>query len=194
MLIVYNSIMKSRKPLEPITKVKLLIQGEYLVIAILFLVFGILKICGIMNSSPLRAHIFNFVTLAGSLWIIADFIWCTVSKKRKEKVTYLDKVINLPLGIYLLIYNIISLVIWDNVAEWYRYGISFVFFYIFLSYSFQAVYHWFYPTKALLNAVSEVEEEEDKEETKVEEASKEIVNEDKVIGKIDEVDDNKKEK
>lgn len=157
LFLLYNASMSKKKPLDPLTKAKLLIQGEYLLISLIFLACGILKIFDILKSSELRAHIFNFVTLAGSLWVIADFLWCTISKKKRAKVTYLDKILALPLGLYLLVFDIISLIRWTNVDDWYKYGISIAFFLIFLVYSFEAVYHWFYPTKMLLEAVEQDE-------------------------------------
>ncbi len=150
---------KEKKKLDELTKAKLLIQGEYLVISIIFLVLGILKLVGVYGTNEIRGRIFNFVTLAGGLWTVTDFCWSTFSKKRREKVTYLDKVIALPLGLFLIPYNIISIVVWNNVSQWYQYGIGFVFIYAFLMLSFEAVYHWFYPTKAFLEAIKDDEKE-----------------------------------
>lgn len=151
-----------KKKLDPGTKAKLILQGEYLIISIVFLVLGILKLADVYKSSDVRGHIFNIITLIGGLWATFDFFWSTFSMKRREKVTYLDKVIAFPLGLFLIVYNLISLIIWDNVAQWYRYGIGFVFIYAFLMLSFMAVYHWFYPTKALLEIIKEEEEEANK--------------------------------
>ena len=154
---------QEKKKLDELTKAKLLLQGEYLLISIIFLVLGILKLAGVYNTSTVRGHIFNFVTLVGGIWTVTDFCWSTFSKKRREKVTYLDKVLALPLGLYLIAYNLISIIIWNNVSQWYQYGIGFVFIYAFLMFSFEAIYHWFYPTKALLDAVKEDEQEKSNE-------------------------------
>lgn len=153
--------MKEKKPLDPITKAKLLIQGEYLLISLVFLVMGILKLVGVFVSDPaetsadVRFKIFNFVTLLGGIWMLVDFIWSTVSPRRRFKVTYLDKVLGLPLALYIIPFDIISLVVWNwgGIPEWNRFGLGVFFIMVFLSYSFQAVYHWFFPTKALLAAV-----------------------------------------
>ena len=161
---------KEKKKLDELTKAKLLIQGEYLVISIIFLVLGILKLVGVYGTNEIRGRIFNFVTLIGGLWTVIDFCWSTFSKKRREKVTYLDKVLAFPLGLFLIVYNLISLIVWNNVPQWYRYGIGFVFIYAFLMLSFEAVYHWFYPTKALLEVLKEEEEERNKESAEKEES------------------------
>lgn len=160
--------MKNKEPMNPLKKMTLIMSIEYIVIAIVFLVIAILKLTGVMNSSPIRAKIFNFVTLAGSIWIIADFIWSTISKKRKEKVDYLDKSLLLPLGIYLFIYNLVSIIIWDNADQWYRYGMSTAFIYVFIVYSFFGVYHYFFPNKSIILAVQEEENEKQIEKNKKE--------------------------
>ena len=158
--------MKNKKEMDSLTKMKLIMSVEYLAIALVFLVVAILKLTGVMNSSDVRAKIFNFVTLAGSVWIIGDFIWASVSKKRKEKVDYLDKSLMLPLGIYLFIYNMVSIIIWDNAPQWYKYGMSAAFIYIFLTYSFFGVYHYFFPNKSLILAVEEEKKEQELEAQK----------------------------
>lgn len=163
---------KEKKPLDSLTKTKLIIQGEYLVISIVFLVLAILRLTGIYGVNEIRAHIFNIITLCGGIWAVVDFIWSSVSKKRRAKVTYLDKVLAFPLGIYLIIYNLISLILWNNVNQWYQYGISVVFIYAFLIFFFEAVYHWFYPTKAVLKVVEEEEKEKQEELRKSQEEKK----------------------
>lgn len=166
-------IMNNKKQMDSLTKMKLIMSIEYLAIALVFLVVAILKLTGVMNSSDVRAKIFNFVTLAGSVWIIGDFIWASVSKKRKEKVDYLDKSLMLPLGIYLFIYNMISIIIWNNAPQWYKYGMSVAFIYVFLTYSFFGVYHYFFPNKSLILAVEEEKKEQEEEAKKaLEEKSK----------------------
>lgn len=150
--------MSKKKPLDALTKAKLLIQGEYLVISLVFLVVGILKICGILNSSEIRAHIFNIVTLCGATWIIFDFFWSTFSKKHREKVTYLDKCIMFPMGILVMGFDIYCLIKWNQFSpELYKYGVSSIFFALFALYCFQAIYHWFYPSKAVLACIEEEE-------------------------------------
>ena len=140
-------------------KGKLLIQGEYLLIGLVFLVLGILKLVGIFpTSSEVRFRIFNFVTVLGSTWIIIDFIWSTFSGKRRAKIDYIDKILVLPAGLCLLVFDIFSFATWtDGIPEFASYAVGVIFVYIGVVYLFQAIYHWFRPTKALLAAIAEDE-------------------------------------
>lgn len=149
----------SKKKLDTLTKTKLLIQGEYLLIAVLFLVFGILKLLNIMKSNETRSHVFIIITFIGSIWVISDFIWSTFSKKRRAKVTYLDKIIMLPFGLWMFTYDLYSIIVWNNALTWYQYGIGSSFIAVSILYGFQAIYHWFVPTKAVLEIVREEEKE-----------------------------------
>ena len=167
--------MPKEKKLSPETKVKLILQGEYLIIGLLFLVLGILKLTDVLRAtSEIRFKVFNFITLVGSLWIITDLIWFLASKKRQEKADLLDKVLILPAGLFLLVFDIISLINWNKgigniflTPEWPRFGVGGVFVYIGAIYVFEAIYHWFRPSKTLLNAIKEDEEEKQKQlETK----------------------------
>lgn len=160
---------KDKKKLDDLTKTKLLIQGEYILIALIFLVIGILKLVGIIdsNSTSTKAHIFNFITIAGGVWIIVDFVWVLLSKKRKAKNDILDKCLNLPIGIFLIVYDVICFVNWNTPNnELNRIGVSIVFFLVFASYGFQGVYHWFKPSKQVLQAVEEMKKAEEEEKQK----------------------------
>ena len=67
-------------------KYKLIYSGELLLIAVVFLVLGILKLTGVMTSKQPRIAIFNWITIFGGLWIITDLIWTLVSKKRRNEM------------------------------------------------------------------------------------------------------------
>ena len=151
--------MAKKEPMSIAMKGKLLIQGEYLLIGLVFLVLGILKLVGVFpTSSEVRFRIFNFVTVLGSTWIIIDFIWSTFSGKRRAKIDYIDKILVLPAGLCLLVFDIFSFVTWkDGIPDFASYAVGTIFVYIGVVYLFQAVYHWFRPTKALLAAIAEDE-------------------------------------
>ena len=151
--------MSKKEPMSIAMKGKLLIQGEYLLIGLVFLVLGILKLVGVFpTSSEVRFRIFNFVTVLGSTWIIIDFIWSTFSNKRRAKIDYIDKILVLPAGLCLLVFDIFSFITWkDGIPEFASYAVGAIFVYIGAIYLFQAVYHWFRPTKALLAAIAEDE-------------------------------------
>ena len=165
--------MSKKQPMSIALKAKLLIQGEYLLIGLIFLVVGILKLTNVFKTeSIIRFRIFNFVTLLGSLWIMFDFLWSTFSKTRRAKIDYIDKILVLPAGLALYSFDLICLVRWsDGILPWSRFLMGSVFCYIAAVYIFQAVYHWFRPTKALLRAIAE--DEQAFEERKAEEAKEE---------------------
>lgn len=152
--------MSKSKPMSIELKAKLLIQGEYLLIGIIFLVVGILKLTGVFPSTSIvRFRIFNFVTILGSAWIITDFLWSTFSKKRRAKIDYIDKLLVLPAGLFIFGFDIYSFVTWnDGIMDWASLALGCVFCYLALVYIFQAIYHWFRPTKALLAAIAQDEQ------------------------------------
>ena len=155
----YNQIMSKKEPMSIALKSKLIIQGEYLLIGLVFLTLGILKVTDVFQTaSEVRFRIFNFVTILGGTWILIDFFWSTFSKKRRAKVDYLDKVIILPASLALTTFDIYSFVTWnDGIPSFAGKAIGTIFIYIGVIYIFQAVYHWFRPTKALLAAIAEDE-------------------------------------
>lgn len=158
--------MKKFKELDELTKTKVIMQGEYVLIALVFLVLGFLKIFGVINSDSqsTKAHIFNFITSAGSLWVISDFLWSSFSKKRHNRVDYIDKVVTLPIGLYLLVYNILCFINWSNPSPYLnKIGVSILFFMIFIVYMFIGIYHWFKTSKQVLKIIEEAKEEENKE-------------------------------
>lgn len=162
-----------KKKMDALTKAKLIYSGELLVFAVVFLVIAILKITGVIGGNSTRSTIFNWVTIFGGSWIIVDFIWAIVDKKRQKRIALIDKIIHLPAGLYLVsfdIYCFISKPAGDSPI--YRYGVSIVLFCLFMCYTFESIYHFFYPIPGLLDAIEEVEvpEEEEKKEKEIAES------------------------
>ena len=143
--------------MDDLTKGKLMYSLELIIIAIIILVFGILKVLKIIPPSTNFHTIFNWLTLAGGCWVTIDFIWTVLSAKRKAKNCLLDKIITLPLGLYLICFDLFCLINKPENDDVYTYGICIVFFYIFIDYTFQGIYHWFKPHPAILEAVKEDE-------------------------------------
>ena len=171
----YNQSMSKKEPMSIAMKGKLLIQGEYLLIGLVFLVIGILKLTNIFQStSEVRFRIFNFISTIGGLWLIFDFFWSTFSKKRRAKIDYMDKIIMIPSGLLLLTFDIYCFINWgDGIPSFAVYPMGTAFTYIGVAYIFFAIYHWFKPTKALLAAIAEDEkafEERRLEDEKAKEA------------------------
>lgn len=147
-----------KRKMDPVKKVKLIYSGELIIIALVAIVLGTLiwfRILGTREHFPL---VYTILTMIGGTWIIADFIWASLSKKRKTRISYLDKCLNLPLGLGLIAFDIYSLVTGLNIEVYQAKYIAFFFYYIALNYLFQGIYHYFYPIPGLL----EIEEQDKK--------------------------------
>ena len=145
------------KKADPHRKIKLVYSGELLLFAILFLVFGILKMTKVMGYNETRRIVFNWITLFGSAWVITDLIWGLASKTRRQRICLLDKFLTLPVGLFIMAFDFVSLIAKPANDNFYIYSIGGVFLYISAIYFFQAIYHYFKPIPGLL------EDEEDEQ-------------------------------
>lgn len=171
-----------KKKMDPEKKVKLIYSGELLLFSVVFLILGILEVTKVIHISKTFSLIFRWVTIFGGAWMIADFLWALFSKKRQKKISMVDKIVLLPLGIYLIVYDIIGFVTNPDIDvkyAFYQFGMSSPFFYITLIYAFEGIYHWFYPVPGLFddiqkedNAHEVVQEVEPIEEQPKEEENK----------------------
>ena len=152
------------KKIDKEKKVKLIYSGELLLFAIIFLVFGILKITKVMGYSETRRIVFNWITIFGGAWGIADFIWAICSKKRQQRISMIDKVLLLPLAIFIMTFDFISLIAKPANDNFYIYSVGAAFLYVAVIYAFESIYHYYKPIPGLFD---------DEEEQKVEESSKE---------------------
>ena len=149
--------------MDALTKAKLIYSGELLIFAIVFLVLAILKFTQVMKTNATRLTVFNWITLFGGSWMIADFIWALLDKKRQKRISMIDKCLTLPAGLYLIVYDLYCLIKQPPLTgRACTYGVPIIFTYFFLIYTFQAIYHYKYPVPGLLNAIEEVEVEDDK--------------------------------
>lgn len=155
------------KKVDPHRKVKLIYSGELLLFAVLFLVFGILKITKVMGYNEVRRIIFNWITLFGSAWVITDLVWGLASKKRRQRICLLDKFLTLPVGLFIMAFDFISLIAKPENVDFYIYSIGGVFLYISAIYFFQAVYHYFRPIPGLLEDDEEEKKDENSQEKPV---------------------------
>lgn len=147
-----------KKKMDIMTKAKLIYSGELLLFAIAFLVIAILEFTKVIKISDRHHLIFNWVTLAGGSWIIADFLWALLSKKRRPRIALIDKIIHLPAGIYLISFDLFCLIAKPSNPNVYQYGIPAVISYLFLCYAFEAIYHFFYPVPGLVDIKEEDED------------------------------------
>lgn len=141
-----------KKKMDDLTKVKLILTIEYLIFVAVFAVLGILFLTDVIHVAEWKRYAFTYVTLAGALWIITDFTWTTVSKTRRAKNCYLDKILILPVGLVLLGFDIYAIT--QGCAETlpYRYFIGGNLSFVAAVYLFEAIYHWYKPIPAVIEA------------------------------------------
>ena len=150
--------------MNPVKKVKLLFLIEYLLIAALFIVLGTLFLAEVIKVAEWKRYAFTYVTLFGGAWIIIDFFWCMFSTSRRTKISMIDKWLLLPVGVALLSFDIYAIINGCAEALPYRWVIGIDLVYLGVVYVFQAIYHWYRPIPALLEAALADEERKKEEE------------------------------
>ena len=159
-----------KKPLDILTKAKLIYSGELLAFSILFLVLGILILTGVIGVSDTKILILTILTLVGGPIMIFNFVHYCVSEKKRKNSSLLDILFLLPVPLVMIPVDILRFCgMIPNEAYPYIIGITFL--YITLAYTVEAIYHWFVPLPVLVEAAKEEEEEKAKESS----------NEDKII-------------
>ena len=144
-------------------KVKLIYSGELIFFSLLFFVIATLEILHVIGRNTVVLTIFNWVTIFGGTWMIADFIWLLCSKKRQKKNSILDKALLVPAGIYLITFDIICFTKASFVTlDFRRLMMGIVFYYFGAVYLFQGIFHWFFPIPGLLEDVRKEQEAAEK--------------------------------
>ena len=168
-----------KKKRDALTKSKMLYSGELGLFSILFAVLGILFLTGTISVADWKRWAFAIVTLAGGVWLIIDFIWTLVSKKRRAKNCLLDKAMVAPMALCVLAFDILAFAFgWVNASGEgastailsFRLAIGIALCYYAAVYVFQAIYHWYKPLPLVIEAALE-EEEEEKKKAEAQEAS-----------------------
>lgn len=160
-----KEVKEPKKKMSASKKATIFYSVELLVISIIFLVVATLEITDVIHISVRQHVIFNIVTTLGGSWLIADFIWASFSSRRKARICYLDKILHLPLGLYLICFDTIMYVHWNSLAyEVYLYGMTGAFYYIAACYLFEAIYHYFKPIPGLVDVEEEIKEDPSKED------------------------------
>ena len=168
-----------KKKMDMLTKAKLIYSGELFVFAIAFLVVAILEFTQVIKISERHHMIFNWVTIFGGSWLIADFVWALLDKKRQKRIAIIDKIIHLPLGIYLISFDLFCLTSKPADQNVYQYGIPSALAYICLCYIFESLYHFKYPVPGLVDIDKDEKEVVSEQEAEfVEEEKAEPVEED----------------
>ena len=150
------------KKLDKETKYKLIYSGELALFAVIFIVFSILKFTAVLGHNPTRALVFNWITIFGGAWGIADFVWAICSKKRQQRISLLDKFLLLPLSIFIITYDIICFSVKPEPV-FYSTMLGIAFAYVGVVYCFEAVYHFYHPIPGLLEDAAEEKDENSQE-------------------------------
>ena len=158
-----------KKKMDFATKAKLIYSGELLIISVVFIVIAILKLTDVFKYNSTRALIFNWITIFGGTWVIADLIWAIVDKKRQKRICLIDKIIHAPAGIYFICFDLYCLIKQPG-ERFYQIAIPVVLLYLAACYIFEAIYHYKYPIPGL------IEEEEENKENSSKEESEDINN------------------
>ena len=162
-----------KKKMDFATKAKLIYSGELLIIAIVFIVIAILKLTDVFKYNEIRSLIFNWITLFGGTWVIADLIWAIVDKKRQKRICLLDKIIHAPVGIYFIAFDLYCLIARPG-EMFYQRAIPVVLLYLAACYIFESIYHFKYPIPGL---IEEEEVNKQNEDSSLEEPKEENNNE-----------------
>ena len=149
-------------------KTKLIYSIEIGAISLIPLVIAILRLVGVMKPSDRRLLIYNIITLIGGIWMIIDFVWCLLSERKRAKNSMLDKILVLPMALFLIVFDIICFAQRIKAdTPLVLIGVSIALFYLFAIYLFESVYHYFKPIPAIMEAIKEAEKQtEIKEENK----------------------------
>ena len=149
--------MKQKMDIQ--TKAKLIYSIELGVFAVVFIVLAILKFVGVIGTNATRLTVFNWITLFGGSWIVADFLWALLDKKRQKRVAIIDKCLHLPAGLYLITFDLYCLITKPAIdSPICRFGTPIVLAYLGLCYAFEAIYHFKYPVPGLLDGIEKQEE------------------------------------
>lgn len=163
-----------KKKLDALTKAKLIYSGELIIIAIVFLVIAILKITQVIPTNATRHLVINWITLFGGLWVVIDFFWGLLSKKRRPKISLLDKSLHLPAGLYMITFDLFCIISQTKDENILRFGFPIAILYLCACYIFEGIYHFYHPVPGLLAAVVEEEVPDNIEENKEEKDNEEI--------------------
>ena len=143
-------------------KTKLIYSGELIAIAVVAFVIGLLKLLSIIPTNSGLHLAFHIITLIGSVWVITDFFWTLFNKKRRAKNSLMDKIMALPLAIYMISFDIAGLVV-VRTESYYQIGVPMALFYLSCVYVFQGIYHYYHPIPLIEEAIEEAKEMEKKQ-------------------------------
>ena len=163
----------AKKKLDTLKKTKLIFSGELLLFFLVFAIIGSLILAEVIEIKEWKRIAFSYVPFAGGAWIIADFLWTAISKKRRLRKPLIDKILVLPAGIMVISFDIYAfvngMVHTDVTSPLFGYIIGSDLLYLACVYIFEAFYHYKHPLPEVYEAVLEIEEEEKKKNQPVQE-------------------------
>lgn len=147
-------------------KTKRIFLIEYIAIGVVAFTLGFLKMFEIIGNNPTRLLVYNIVTTVGAAYIFFDLARCIFIKAKREKTCFIDKILTLIVGLYLLVFDILCYINRDIDLTYVKYSISSVLLYAGAISLFMGIYHHFNPNAQLLEVVDEEYEELLEEEAK----------------------------
>lgn len=161
------------KKMDELKKAKLIYTIELGIFAVAFLVVAILQFVKVIKLGENHLHIINWISIFAAPLGILDFIWFLSSPVRRKKNSFLDKVLILPLAIYIIVFDIICFINYEPApVDLAQIMIPCALTYVTLVYTVEAIYHWFKPVPLLYEALEEHKNKENPQEvidTQVEE-------------------------
>ena len=148
---------------KQIKKLKLFYSGELMIFAVVFMVLGFLQLFRIITFSERFQMIFKIVSLVGASWLLFDFFWTLLSKKKRKNNSLLDKSMMVPLAVYLYIFDIVGFILTPNYG-YYQIGVPIAFIYISCAYIFQSIYHYYHPIPIIQVEIDKALADEETEE------------------------------
>ena len=140
-------------------KTKLAFSIEYIVIALIALVIGVLKLIGVIPTKPVRLLVYNIISMAGAVYMIADMIWYACSEKKRKRTAIIDKVLASPAFLYLMGFDIYCFIYYGRADDMLvRYSIGIVLIYVAVIYIFLGIYHYKHPSPQIVQAIKDIEE------------------------------------
>lgn len=148
-----------KQKIDEFTKAKLIYTIEISIFALAFLVIAILQIVRVIKFGETHLRVINWITIFGASIGVLDFIWFLNSPVRRKKNSMLDKCLLVPLMIYILVFDIICFINYENPqVDLAQIMIPIALIYVSAVYTLEAVYHWYKPVPMLFEALEEEKE------------------------------------
>lgn len=136
---------------------------ELFAIAAVIIALATLKLIGIIGKSQNFRHIFNIITLIAATWMIIDLVWLIKSKRRQRRNSWFDKITVIPFAIFLIVFDIICLIHWqDENLSYFSLTVAIAFYYVSAVYIAQGIYHIRHPHPSIVEAAMDEYKEQQK--------------------------------